>query len=116
MQIIRLTNRNRLLGGIAAAALVAGAGGVLIGRSMSDRPVAAAVAPAEEGAEEEHGPEGFIPMAAERLTASGLAVERVEVARSPAVALAIAGSPHPLAVNELLPAVFDVRHGDSRQR
>ena len=77
MQIIRFTDRNRLLAGIAAAALVAGVGGVLVGRSMSDQPVAAA--PAEEGeAEEEHGPEGFIPMAAERLTASGLAVERVE--------------------------------------
>ena len=77
MQIIRLTDRNRLMAGIAAAALVAGVGGVLIGRSMSDQPVAAA--PAEEGeAEEEHGPEGFIPMTAERLTASGLAVERVE--------------------------------------
>lgn len=77
MQIIRLTDRNRLMAGIAAAALVAGVGGVLIGRSMSDQPVA--VAPAEEGeAEEEHGPEGFIPMTTERLAASGLAVERVE--------------------------------------
>lgn len=76
MQIIRLTDRNRLTAGIAAAAIVAGVGGVLIGRSTSDQPVAAA--PAEEGAEEDHGPEGFIPMTAERLTASGLAVERVE--------------------------------------
>lgn len=78
MQIIQLTDRNRLMAGIAAAALVAGVGGVLIGRSMSDQPVAAAAAPTEEGAKEEHGPEGFIPMAADRLAASGLAVERVE--------------------------------------
>ena len=79
MQIIQMTDRNRLLAGIAAAALVAGVGGVLVGRSMSDQPVAISAAPAEEGAaEEEHGPEGFIPMAADRLAASGLAVERVE--------------------------------------
>ena len=76
MQIIRLTDRNRLMAGIAATALVAGIGGVLIGRSMSDAP--AAVEQAEEGEAEEHGREGFIPMTAERLAASGLAVERVE--------------------------------------
>ena len=80
MQIIQLTDRNRLMAGIAAAALVAGVGGVLVGRSMSDQPAATAAAPAQEAAaEEEHGPEGFIPMAPDRLTASGLAVERVEL-------------------------------------
>ena len=36
LEIINLTDRNRLLAGIAATALVAGVGGVLIGRSMSD--------------------------------------------------------------------------------
>lgn len=79
MQIIRLTDRNRLMGGIAAAALVAGVGGVLIGRSMSDQTMSAVVQPAEEGAGEDPGPEGFIPMAADRLAASGLSVERVEL-------------------------------------
>ena len=39
-EIIRLTDRNRWMAGIAAAALVAGVGGVLIGRSMTDQPAA----------------------------------------------------------------------------
>ena len=75
MQIIRLNDRNRWLAGIAAAALVAGVGGILVGRSMSDQP-ATTEEHAEEG--EEHGPEGFIPMTAEKMAASGTAVERVE--------------------------------------
>ena len=77
LKIIRLTDRNRLIAGVAAVALLAGLGGVLIGRSMSDEPVA--VEQSEQGEEgEDHGPEGFVPMSAERLAASGIAVERVE--------------------------------------
>ena len=76
MQIIRLTDRNRLTAGIAAAVLVAGVGGVLVGRSMSDAPPPAAQTEEAEG--EEHGREGFIPMTAQRLAASGISVERVE--------------------------------------
>ena len=76
MQIIRLTDRNRLTAGIAAAALVAGVGGVLVGRSMSDAPPPAAQTEEAEG--EEHGREGYIPMTAQRLAASGISVERVE--------------------------------------
>lgn len=77
LQIIRLADRNRLSVGIAAAALVAGVGGVLIGRSMSEKPTA--VAQAEEGSDQEgHGREGFVPMTAEKMLASGIAVERVE--------------------------------------
>ena len=68
-EIFRLTGRNRLVASIAGAALVAGIGGVLIGRSMDDGP--AAVEAAEEGEGEEHGPEGFIPMTAERLAFGG---------------------------------------------
>lgn len=78
LQIIRLSDRNRLAAGIAAAALVAGIGGVLVGRSMSDAP--AAVDQSEKGAEAERpGREGFLPMTAEKMLASGIAVERVEV-------------------------------------
>ena len=79
LKIIQLSDRNRLLAAIAAAALVAGVGGVLIGRSISDPApaVATSAEPAEE-AEEEHGPEGFIPMTPERLASSGIAVERVQ--------------------------------------
>ena len=76
LQVIRFTDRNRRAAAVAAAALAAGIGGVLIGQSMSDAPAPAVAAEAEEG--EEHGPEGFVPMTAERMAASGIAVERVE--------------------------------------
>ncbi len=60
MQIIQiiLPDRNRWMAAVAGAALIAGLGGLIIGRSTSDQPVA--VAEAEEGEGEEHGPEGFI--------------------------------------------------------
>ncbi|WP_118856125.1 efflux RND transporter periplasmic adaptor subunit [Sphingomonas mesophila] len=79
LKIINLTDRTRLLAGIAATALVAGVGGVLIGRSMSDPAptVETSAEPADE-TDEEHGPEGFVPLAPERLSASGIALERVE--------------------------------------
>ena len=76
-QIFRLNGRKRLMAGIAGAVLVAGVGGVLVGRSMSDEPVAAEQAEEAEG--EEHGREGFVPMTAQRLTASGIATERVQL-------------------------------------
>ena len=79
LKIINLTDRNRLLAGIAATALVAGVGGVLIGRSMSDpAPVVETSAEPAGETEEEHGPEGFVPLTPERLAASGIALERVE--------------------------------------
>lgn len=77
-EIIRLKDdRSRWLAGIGAAALLAGLAGVLIGRSVGDQPVAAAEQ-AEEGKEEEHGAEGFLPMTAEKMAAGGIAVERIE--------------------------------------
>lgn len=75
-KIIQLANRNRFALGVAVAAVVAGTGGVLIGRSIDGPPVAAT--PAEAVATQEKRSERFVPMAAERLAASGLAVERVE--------------------------------------
>lgn len=77
-QIVRLRDdRSKLLAGAAALALLAGVGGVLIGRSMAPEPTA--VSEAEGGeAEEEHGPEGFVQMSAAQMTANGIAVERVE--------------------------------------
>ena len=75
-EIIRLNpDRTKLVAGAAAIALVAGLGGLWIGQSGTEPP--AAEKPAEE-AEEEHGPEGFLPMTAERLAASGIVVERVQ--------------------------------------
>lgn len=77
-EIIRLKDdRSKWLAGIGAAALLAGLAGILVGRSMSDAPVTAAEQ-TEEGEEEEHGPEGFVPMTAEKMAASGIAVERIE--------------------------------------
>lgn len=76
LKIVQLTDRNRLVAGIAAAALLAGVGGVLIGRSTSDQP--AVVEQAEEAAGEQHGREGFVPMTAERMAASRIAVEQVQ--------------------------------------
>lgn len=76
-EIFRLTDRNRRAAMIAGAALAAGVGGVLIGKSLSDTPAAVESAEGEEEAEE-HGPEGFVPMTAERMAASGIATERVQ--------------------------------------
>lgn len=75
-EIIRLNDRNRWIASVAAVALVAGVGGILIGQSMTDEP--ATEEHAEEAEGEEHGPEGFVPMTAEKMAASGIAVERVE--------------------------------------
>lgn len=79
LNFIRLNGKNRLLAGAAAVALLAGLGGVLIGRSTTSdpQPTAAQAAEPSEKQGEEHGPEGFVPMSAERLAASGLATERV---------------------------------------
>ncbi|QNN65613.1 hypothetical protein H9L12_03295 [Sphingomonas rhizophila] len=60
IKLIRLSDRNRWFAGVAAAALLAGVGGLLIGRSMTDQPVATEQTEEAEG--EEHGPEGFIAM------------------------------------------------------
>lgn len=76
LQIVRVINRNRLAASIAAAALVAGLGGVLIGRSSVDAPPPAKQGEAKEA--EGHGPEGFVPMTAEKMATSGIAVEQVE--------------------------------------
>lgn len=76
MLVVRTSGRTRLIVGVASVALLAGIGGLLIGRTMSDpAPAVEAIAEAKE---EERGREGFIPMSAERLAASGVAVERVE--------------------------------------
>ena len=75
-EIILLNDRNRWIAAVAGAALIAGLGGLIIGRSTTDQPVA--LAEGEEGGEEEHGPEGFIPMSGEKMRASGIATERVE--------------------------------------
>ena len=53
LKIIRLNDKNRLLAGIAATALLAGLGGILIGRTMGNDVQPVAAQPAEEGEKEE---------------------------------------------------------------
>ena len=78
LEIIRLRDaRSRLLAGGAALALAAALTGVMIGRSTAPQPVEA-TQEADDETEESHGPEGFVPMTAERIAASGIVVEKVQ--------------------------------------
>lgn len=74
LRVIRLNDRNKLLAGAAAAALAAGIGGILIGRSLTGGEPAPVEQPSTAPKEEE-GQKNFVPMTAERLAASGIAVE-----------------------------------------
>lgn len=77
LKILRLTDRNRLVAGIAAGALVAGIGGVLIGRSLNDQPSPAEQSePADKPAAAARP--GFVPMTADQIAANGIAVEAVQ--------------------------------------
>lgn len=76
LKVIRLNDRNKLLAAAAAAALAAGLGGILIGRSLAGGgPVPAEQA--ETAAKIEQGQKNFLPMTTERMAASGIAVEPV---------------------------------------
>lgn len=78
MEITRQTQDRRKLVAIGAAALLAvGAGGILIGRSLSDDSTPAAETKGEE-AEEDHGREGFVAMTPARLEAAGIRTERLQ--------------------------------------
>ncbi len=78
MEITRETQDRRKLVAIGAAALLAvGAGGILIGRSLSDDSTPAAETKGEE-AEEDHGREGFVAMTPARLEAAGIRTERLQ--------------------------------------
>lgn len=79
-------NRKQLLAAAGGLALVVGAGGVLLGRTVfAPEPAAApAAAPSPaaeegegEGAEAEHGPEGFVALDQTRLAAVGIQTETV---------------------------------------
>ena len=78
-------DRKKLLAGGAAIALLAGVGGVLIGRSEEPSNAGAAEtseAPSEApaaaaAAKEEPGPEGLVTMSPERISASAIATEAV---------------------------------------
>ena len=77
MQIVE--DRRKLIAVGAGVALLAGIGGVVIGRGTDSNQTTAATAPAEaageEGKEEEHGPEGFVQVAPAALAAAGVQTE-----------------------------------------
>ena len=83
MQIAATPERKKLLAAGAAAALVAGVGGIFIGQTMNDEPSTAATAEKGEGEHAEgeeagHEREGFVPMTPERMSASGIRTEQIQ--------------------------------------
>ena len=78
--MIAINERKKMLAGGAAIALLAGVGGLLIGRS-GDTTQVSVTAPAAkleaEAKEEGSGREGFVEMNPERLKATGILTERV---------------------------------------
>ncbi len=71
-------NRNKLIAGVAVAALVLGGGGIMLGRTMfAPETTAAAAAPAEEAEEEGHV-EGQILMEEPRAKAAGIVTEALQ--------------------------------------
>lgn len=84
MDITAVTqDRRKLFGGVAAIALLAAVGGIMIGRTTAPSSGAEATAEThgeegEEGHEEGEGREGFVPMTAARLQASGIRTAAIE--------------------------------------
>lgn len=78
MEITRETqDRRKVVAMSAAALLIVGAGGILIGRSLTDEATPAAENKAEE-AEEGQGREGFVAMTPARMQAAGIRTERLQ--------------------------------------
>lgn len=75
VRVLRDEPRARMWAGVAAVALVAGVGGMLIGRSSVPAGDPSAT-PAE--AEPATGPAGFIAMTADQLAANGIVVQQIE--------------------------------------
>ena len=69
-------DRRKLVAMGAAALLIVGAGGVIIGRSMADGPAPATPNKAEE-TEKGQGREGFVEMTPPRMQAAGIRTERL---------------------------------------
>lgn len=83
MKVIAITqDRRKLLGGVAAVALLAAAGGLLIGRSLAPGQEAetTVTAPAEKegGGEEGRRREGFVPVTSAQLQANGIQTTRIQ--------------------------------------
>jgi membrane fusion protein, heavy metal efflux system len=79
MELDLTDERKKFIAIAGGLALLAGVGGLLIGRAIDD-PVAPGAA-AEEGEhaeeEEEHGPEGFVAVASENFSSIGIKTEKV---------------------------------------
>jgi len=79
IEIIRIDDPRRRMFAIAGAlVLLAAIAGLLIGRSMAPSNVDVAAEAQSDAEEEEHGPEGFVPMSAAQMQASGVTTETVE--------------------------------------
>ena len=72
------TNRNKLIAGVAVAALILGGGGVLLGRTMFAPSAPIVAAAATEGREEEGHVEGQILMDEARAKAAGIVTEVIQ--------------------------------------
>lgn len=108
MEIAWSQDRKKLLAALAAAILLTGVGGVIIGRSMgSDEPAPAAVAEKGEAEEEGRGREGFVAMTPARLVASGVRTSRIEAGSLGAEILAQATVAAPPEGRALLTARAD---------
>jgi cobalt-zinc-cadmium efflux system membrane fusion protein len=71
-------NREKVIAGVAIAALVVGGGGIMLGRTIFAPSGATIVAEeGEHGEEAEHGPEGFVEMDAARAQVAGIVTEAV---------------------------------------
>ncbi|MBO9517481.1 MAG: efflux RND transporter periplasmic adaptor subunit [Porphyrobacter sp.] len=71
------SNRNKVIAISAAGAVVLVAGGYFLGRSTTPASNVASTEVAKD-AEEEHGPEGFVAMTADRAKAAGIVSEQVQ--------------------------------------
>jgi len=72
-------NRHQLVALGAAGALILAAGGYVIGRSTApDAGSTEAASSEEHEGEDDHGPEGFVAMTAERATSAGIVTGRIE--------------------------------------
>ncbi|OYW46381.1 MAG: efflux transporter periplasmic adaptor subunit [Sphingomonadales bacterium 32-68-7] len=78
MDLDRTDDRRKLFAVAGGIALLAGVGGLLIGRTMAEPTAAEPAAEAgEHGEEEENGPEGFVAVAAENVASIGIKTEKV---------------------------------------
>lgn len=79
--MVIIDDRRKLFAAVAGAALIAGAGGLLIGRASDGNGTTTAETQAVEaegeGEEEERGPEGFVEVAPAALLAAGIQTESV---------------------------------------